>query len=61
MENKNNYKIICYLDGGDVCGFVIGGIGSGIVVGSGSGGGGRDLVDHLMEILIPRPFQPPPP
>ena len=63
-DNKNNAKAIHYLDGGDVCGFIF------VVfvvvgVGGGSGGGGErgrvHLVDHSMEILIPWPFQPPPP
>ena len=34
MDNKNNTKVICYLDGGDVCGFVF--VVSG-VIGGGSG------------------------
>ena len=60
MDNKNNTKVICYLDGGDVCGFVF------IVfvsVGVGGGESGRfHLVDHLTDrMLIPLPFQPPPP
>ena len=64
MDNNNNSKLRYYLDGGDVCGFifvVVGGVGAG----GGSGGGGEcgrvHLVDHSTEILIPRPFQPPPP
>ena len=41
MDDKNNTKVVCYLDGGDVCGFVgSGGVGSGGGV-IGSGGGGR--------------------
>ena len=58
MDNKNNTKIICYLDGGDVCGFVV--VSIGVVVGSGSGSGGGSggsggsgrihLIDHLTEI-----------
>ena len=57
MDKRNNTKIIHYLDGGDVCGFVV------VIAGSGSGGGGRriHLVDHSTKILIPRPFQLPPP
>ncbi len=52
-------KIIRYLDEGDVCGFVFIVVS---IVGSGSCGGGRvHLIDHLTEILIPQPFQPPPP
>ena len=61
MNNKNNAKVIRYLVGGDVCGFVF--VGGG-VVGSRGGGGGRQrvhLVDHSTEILIPRLFQPQPP
>ncbi len=38
MDNKNNTKVTHYLDGGDVCGFLVGS-----VVG---GGGGRV---HLVE------------
>jgi hypothetical protein len=60
--NKKNTKVIRYLDGGDVCGFVFVIV---VVVGGGSGGrggGGRvHLVDHSTEILIPRPFQLLPP
>ena len=60
MDNNNNTKITHYLDGGDVCGFVVV-----VVGGSGRGRGcGRvHLVDHSTEILIPQPFhfQPPPP
>ena len=66
MDTKNNNKVIHYLDGGDICGFVF--VVVGVVGGdSGSGsGGGRcgkrvHLVDHSMEILIPWPFQPPHP
>ncbi len=61
MDNKNNTKVICYLDGGDVCGFVF--VVIGIVVGSGGGGGGGRIhrVNHLTKILIPWPFQPLPP
>jgi hypothetical protein len=60
-DNKNNTKVIHYLDGGGVCGFIFVVF---VVVRVGGGGGepGRvHLVDHLMEILIPRPFQPQPP
>ncbi len=48
LDNKNNNKVICYLDGGDVCGFVF--IVGGIVVGSG-GGGSRctHLLDHSLD------------
>ncbi len=55
---------------GDVCGFVfvvVGVVGGGSGSGSGSGGGSSSggkrvhLVDHSTEILIPWPFQPPPP
>ena len=62
MNNNNNTKIIRYLDGGDVCGFVVVVVGVGVGGGGGCGrGGGRvHLVNLLMEILIPRPFQPPP-
>ena len=61
IDNKNT-KIICYLDGGDVCGFVVVVVGVGVGGGGGCGrGGGRvHLVNLLMEILIPQPFQPPP-
>ncbi len=45
MDNKNNTKIIRYLEGGDVCGFVF------IGVGSGGCGGRVHLVDPLTEIL----------
>ena len=46
MDNKDNTKIIRYLDGGDVCGFVV------VGGGSGGGGGGRvHLVDHSTDIL----------
>ena len=45
MDNKNNTKILLYLDQGDVCGFIF--------VGSGGscGGGCVHLVDHSTEIL----------
>jgi hypothetical protein len=61
MDNQNNTKIMRCLDGGDV--WFVFGVGGIIGGGSGSGGGGKwvHLVDHLMEILIPWPFQPPPP
>ena len=49
MDNENNTKIIRYLDGGDVCGFIFFII-SVVGVGSGSGGG-IHLVDHSTEIL----------
>jgi hypothetical protein len=57
MDDKNNTKVVCYLDGDDVCGFVfvVGG-----VVGDSGGGERVHLADHSTEILIPRPFQPPP-
>ncbi len=62
-DNKNNTKVICYLDGGDVCGFIFV-VFVVVAVGGSSGGGGErgcvHLVDHLTEILIPWPFQPPP-
>ena len=49
MDNTIKNKIIRYLDGGDVCGFVFVGGGSG---GNGGGGGRRvHLVDHSTEIL----------
>ncbi len=32
MNNKNNTKVICYQDGGDVCGFIVSG-----VIGGGGG------------------------
>ncbi len=62
MDNKNNTKVMCYLDGGDVCWFIFG-VGGIVGGGSGSSGGGKwvHLVDHSTEILIPWLFQPPPP
>ena len=54
IDNKNNTKIICYLDRGEVCGFVFGG-----------GNGGRvHLVNNLTEIFplhgrhLPLPARP---
>ena len=44
MNNKNNTKIMRYLDRGDVCGFVF-------VCGGGDSIRRVHLVDHLMEIL----------
>jgi hypothetical protein len=38
MFTKNNTKVIHYLDGCDVCGFVV--IVIGVIVSSGSGSGG---------------------
>ena len=44
MENENNTKLIHYLDGGDVCGFIVGS-----VVGGGSGR--VHLIEWSTEIL----------
>ncbi len=62
MDNQKNTKVMRYLDAGDVCWFVFG-VGSIVGGGSGSGRGGKrvHLVNHSTEILIPWPFQPPPP
>ena len=45
MDDKNNTKIIRYLDGGAVCGFIVIDSGSGSGSGGGGGGGSRGAAD----------------